>query len=229
MSSSSTRIPRILRGVESERMSTEAVSLELPDGIRGRSVTVAEQLEAARRAGYDEGWRAAKAAAATGSEAERDAQLARVADALVHAVVMMKAARLESVGVAASDAVELAFELAGAILQRELALSDSVPTDALARAVALVPTGEDVVVRLHPGDAIDPADLQMLLPDSTVRVVADPAVEAGGCVVEAGPCRVDAQIGAALARARQLIDTLTTGHGQAVPVETVAVGEEVPS
>jgi flagellar assembly protein FliH len=79
------------------------------------------------------------------------------------------------------------------------------------RAVALVPEGEDLVVRLHPDDVITADDLQVLVAEASVKVVHDSEVEIGGCVVEAGPCRIDAQIGPAMARARALIDSVGSG------------------
>jgi flagellar assembly protein FliH len=47
--------------------------------------------------------------------------------------------------------------------------------------------------------------------DASVKVVHDPAIEIGGCVVEAGPCRIDAQVGPAMERARALIDSVGQG------------------
>lgn len=209
MNSSSTRRVRILRGVDGERVEATSVALELPDEITGKSVSVADQLETAKRTGYEEGFGAALAEAQARSESEREAQMKRVADAIVRAADSMSEARVEAVEIVAADAVALAFELAEVVLQRELVISRYVPADALARAITLVPSGQDIVVRLHPGEMIDAVDLQHLVPDSAVRVVADATVEPGGCVLEAGPCRIDAQIGSALARARELVESLT--------------------
>lgn len=211
-SSSRTRRVRILRGVDGDQVEAASVALELPNEILGRSVSVADQLEAARRSGYDEGFRAALAEQEARNETQRHIQFQRVADAIVEAAGGLSGARAEAVEVVASDAVTLAFELAEVVLQRELVLSRYVASDALARAITLVPSGQDIVVRLHPGEMIDAVDLQLLVPDSAVRVVADGSVESGGCIVEAGPCRIDAQIGSALERARELIDSLTANE-----------------
>ena len=90
-------------------------------------------------------------------------------------------------------------------------MSPSLSVDALTRAMALVPRGEDLVVRLHPGDVTTSEELQALVADASVKVVSDPDVEIGGCVVEAGPCRIDAQVGPAMERARALIDSVGPG------------------
>ena len=95
-----------------------------------------------------------------------------------------------------------AVDLASAIIGRELEVSVSPGADALARALALVPAGCTAVARLHPSDA---ASLEATpLPDApgALTVIADPAVEPGGCILEVGDSRIDAQLGPALDRVR---------------------------
>lgn len=94
--------------------------------------------------------------------------------------------------------------------------------DALHRALGLVPEGADLIIRLHPDDVVAAAELPALVAEQAgvvgqVQVVSDEHVEPGGCVVDAGPCRIDAQIGPALDRARQLLglqsaSSVTTGE-----------------
>jgi flagellar assembly protein FliH len=153
--------------------------------------------------------------AAAGDEAARTAQVCRLSDALTTAAAAARSQRAEAVSLAEREAVELAFELAETLLGREISLNPSLSLDAVRRAVALVPQGEDLVVRLHPGDVVTPEELQALVPDASVKVVLDPHVELGGCVVEAGPCRIDAQVGPAMERARALIHSV--GQGMRVP------------
>jgi flagellar assembly protein FliH len=200
---------RILRAGEGREVSPALVAVPLSGASGGGRVSIREQLDAAREEGYESGYRAGKEEAAQSVEAERAAKLSRLAETVERAVTGLEAARSDAVATAASEAVDLAFELAEAILQRELAASTSAAKEAIARAIELVPSGQDMVVRIHPDDALDPAELAALLPDVAVTVVADPAVEAGGCIVDVGPARIDAQIGTALERARALID----GHG----------------
>src|SRR5207244_12666208 len=90
-----------------------------------------------------------------------------------------------------------AVDLASAIIGRELQLADSPGADALARALALVPAGAAVVARLHPADAAVLADR----PDG-VPVIAGPAVEAGGRLLEVGDSRSAVHPGAAPDRVR---------------------------
>jgi len=137
----------------------------------------------------------------------RAAQLRRVSDALVAAANALAEARVDTVQVAATEAVELAFQLTEAVLQRQLEVGPGA-IDAVRRALALAPEDEHLEVRVHPEDPIDSSELELVVPAGTFKVLADPRVERGGCVVTAGPCRIDAQIGPALQRARDVIKEL---------------------
>jgi flagellar assembly protein FliH len=66
-----------------------------------------------------------------------------------------------------------------------------------------VPERGEVVVRVHPDDAAAAADADVPeLSARGIRIVADPSIEPGGCVLDVGDCRIDAQLGAAAARMR---------------------------
>ena len=86
------------------------------------------------------------------------------------------------------------------MLDRELAVSTDPGADAIARALALVPGDSPVTVRLHPDDVRVLGEVSHLAQGRELVVVADPAVERGGCVAEAAGRQVDAQVGPALAR-----------------------------
>ncbi|HEV7685518.1 MAG TPA: FliH/SctL family protein, partial [Acidimicrobiia bacterium] len=113
-----------------------------------------------------------------------------------------------------------AVDLASAIIGRELQISASPGADALARALALVPAGSMAVARLHPADAAVLAEAEAGAvagigavaggylvargsgTPASVTIIADPAVEPGGCILEVGESRIDAQLGPALDRVR---------------------------
>jgi flagellar assembly protein FliH len=213
MSSSSRAMSRVLRGEAGRRATAETFGIHMPETNGRTSAPPADPFAAARAAGYQEGFQAGLADAATGDEVAIADRAARLSDALITAAASARSQRAAAVSQAEQEAVELAFELAEALLGREISLSPSLSIDAVKRAIGLVPQGEDLVVRLHPGDAIDPDELQALVADASVKVVHDPAVEIGGCVVEAGPCRIDAQVGPAMERARALIDSVGQGSG----------------
>lgn len=206
MNSSRRAASRVLRGQAGRHATAATFTASLPERSPSPATDSSDPIAQARAAGYEEGYRAARAEAEAGSQAGRDEQLRRLADALVSAAAEAGTARAATLTVATREAVELAFELAEALVQRELQLASDVGVQAVTRAVGLLPNGEDLVVRLHPDDVVTAEELGSVVADASVKVVADPDVEPGGCVVEAGPCHVDAQIGAALRRARQLVD-----------------------
>jgi flagellar assembly protein FliH len=208
MSSSNRSMSRVLRGEAGRRATTETFALHLPDPRARPTAPAVDPFAAAKAAGFQEGFAAGLADAASGDEAAVAARTARLAEAIVEAAAVARSHRAEAVTLAEREAVELAFELAEALLGRELSVSPSFSIEAVTRAVSLVPAGEDLVVRLHPDDIVTVEELQRLVADASVKVVHDPAVEMGGCVVEAGPCRIDAQVGPAMERARALIATV---------------------
>jgi flagellar assembly protein FliH len=105
--------------------------------------------------------------------------------------------------------VALAARLATEIVGRELCAVDGPVLDALARAAALRPERGAIVIRVHPED-LDTAEEAVVAdllrwPDGA-RVIGDPAIEPGGCIVDVGACRIDAQLGPALERMLAVLD-----------------------
>lgn len=208
MSSSRSPRRRIVRrgeGVEAAtaRLLVEAGAPAAPQGMAPPSLD--EMIEKARQEGYQQGYEAATTEMAAAEAAGRAAQLRRVADALVSASEQVSRSRHELVKVEAAEAVELACQLAEAFLQRELAVGRPA-LDAVARALDLAPEEENLVVRVNPDDPIIPEELAALAPDGELKVIADPRVEPGGCVLQAGSCHIDAQLGTALDRVRQVFE-----------------------
>lgn len=206
---SDTHRRRILRRSDALVASSAALLVDMPS--RAATGAGANGLQAmlddARREGREEGYRAAMEEMTTAEATGRAAQMRRVTDSLVAAADGVHDARTRLVEMGASEAAELAYELAEAFLQRELAVGHPA-VEAVTRALHLVPEGHDVLVRLHPGDVISADELKALVPDAAVKVVEDPRVDPGGCIVVAGPCRIDTQIGSALERARRVLAEL---------------------
>ena len=154
----------------------------------------------ATQAAYDAGVEAGRAAAlaevAEAHEASHKA-MEDAAAALHQAAGRLRAVRAEAVRADAHDAMSLVVELVEAIVG---ALPPSLDGSRLEDALALAPDDELAVVRLHPDDASAALSLPI-----EAKVVADPAVEHGGCIVEVGPARIDAQIGPALRRLRAVL------------------------
>lgn len=213
MSSYSATTVRILRGHGGRNAAAAPFAPAISDVGSAGGLGLAERLDEARDAGYQAGYEAARSELAENAEAARLQELEKLAEMLTRAAADAARNRADLVVQAQGEAVALAIELAASIVQRELAISDSLTTEAIRRAIGLVPRGEDLIVRLHPGDVIDASDLADLVPDNSVKVVADPSVEPGGCVVAAGPCHIDAQVGPALERARAVIARVADDPG----------------
>ncbi|MGH9088190.1 MAG: FliH/SctL family protein [Acidimicrobiales bacterium] len=173
----------------------------------GEQVTTLEALlDGARRAGVEEGRLAGLAEAVEGIDASRAAAVAAVAAEISRTAAGLSALRAEVVDEVVDDAVGLAFELVDVLLGRALASSDTPGRDAVARALALVPHGQDLVVKVHPDCGLDDEDIAGLAGDRGVHVVRDAAVDRYGCVLTVGACHVDAQLPAALERVRRCLE-----------------------
>ncbi len=208
MSTSKFHHRRIVRREEGFDAPVASLATRSRTVERSQGVSFDEELEQAALRAWQEGYDAATAEFATGQEATRTAQLRRLADALCNAAERVAQTRTESLALGEVEVVELACRLAEAILECELSQTRAV-LEAATRALRLVPEGEDLVVKVNPADELTVEDIQALVPDAAVKVVSDPAVEVGGCVVAAGACRIDAQIGPALQRARRVLEELS--------------------
>jgi flagellar assembly protein FliH len=154
--------------------------------------------------GYDDGYQtgladglAAGRAAAAGESAEAVARAEALFRSLVEAADDLRRRQALELKGLEDTLARTAFDLAAAVVGRELQLSSSPGADALARALALVPAGCMATARLHPSDV---ASLGAV--SEAVAVIADPAIEPGGCILGVGDSRIDAQLGSALDRVR---------------------------
>jgi len=192
-------------------------------------VDMAASVEAAINAGFREGFEAGRAEGVrTGAVEGRDlarteldagaraaAEAAFAADlqptlrALDEAVAQLDAVDAVSLHDIEAEIVDLAFSVVEALLGRELELSTSAVRESLRRCLNLAPDRGEVVARVHPEDLANVGDLSHLAVGRRVELVADPSVERGGSVVEVGACRIDGQIGPALARVRSVLATAT--------------------
>jgi flagellar assembly protein FliH len=104
--------------------------------------------------------------------------------------------------------VTLALATAERVLHTEIAQNPAAILAQVKSALAALPAGGDVVIRVHPSCAdrlrAHRAELLESRPEATgLRVVADPAVATGGCVVETPHSVVDATFPVQLAEARR--------------------------
>ncbi len=217
MSSSSDRrlTARVVREPEVRALSPallvssrDALALHLPTGSAFEGPNLADRLAEERAAGYAEGRAAALEEELVLQSRRRNAELAELGHRLSAAADAVAAERRRVVEEVAGEAAALAVAVTETLLSSALDKLELPAAAAVARALALAPEGQDLVVRLHPDAVLDPDHLASLTPPGEVKVVADPTVEPTGCVVEAGACRIDAQIGPALERVRKLLGSM---------------------
>ncbi|MGY1747459.1 FliH/SctL family protein [Blastococcus sp. SYSU D00695] len=211
--------------VERRTTTRRAADVPVPNGrgVLRLGDVYAEELgrlrEQARREGFAAGHAEGISAAATALADTELAAQQRLAEAqqrwerrLVSATAAMGAAVTQLEQAAVPLAEELREEVLTSVLVlvedllgRELASVDTAGVDALRRAMTLLPTDTPSVVRLHPDDLAEvPAEALAALPP-TVTVVGDLSVERAGAVAESGVQRVDARLGTALARVREVL------------------------
>jgi flagellar assembly protein FliH len=196
------RAARVLRGHAVEHAQPAALHVEHAAAASPRHQSPAERVEEARQEGYDDGFQAGLEAARASTEGARQEALRKGAEALHQAAAAIEAGQTNAIAVVEEDAATLAVELTRTLVDHELSLSDHHVSAAIRRALRLTAPGEDLVVRLHPEEIIEVTELQAYVTDCRVTVVPDESVDRGGCVIDAGPCRIDAQIESALARVR---------------------------
>lgn len=216
MSSDTVPRTRVLRGPAAARIRGASMDADLsllrpilPPSAQ--TVQAAEEAaralrEEASRVGYEDGYNAGRARAAEDAAVEIAALSAGITSALTAletAATTLTARQGTQVADVERSVTALAVQIAETILGRELAACDTAALDALTRALQLAPPRADATARLHPGDVATIGELGSLHADRTVTLIADPAVERGGCVLDVGPCRIDAQVGPALARVRK--------------------------
>jgi flagellar assembly protein FliH len=194
------------------------------DAVRGDRVTestlrgLAEQSwEAARAQGYAVGWaEGRRGSLARSAEVEREqarvfeeqrrgalAGQQSAADALDLAVERFGAVTRSVHQQLGEQAVELALQIAEAVLGREVIAAADPGADALRRAVTAVPVDVPLAVRLHPDDlaALD----RSVVAGRSVTWTADPSLSRGDALVETPSGTVDAGIAGALARVREVL------------------------
>lgn len=171
--------------------------------------------EAGYRAGAEAAARAAEQATALEEQARRERerndrlrwqeQLAASLETLAAAALALQQRETLVADEIERQATTLAVDIAEALVGHHLLVADRPAREAIARALSLAPHDAVATVRLHPDDAAALADDPGLAAGRALTIVADPGIEAGGCVVDCGPRRIDAQIGPALRRLREAL------------------------
>lgn len=232
MTSSSTELA-VVRDLDGTSVRTLSLDTDLrsgawtrlgDSGVLGDRATestlqgLAETARAAARAqGYAVGWAEGRRAGEEAARAEADAQAQQraadharqdlehqhVAAALREAAQRLERAVAEVCAAVETHVVDVALQLTEAVVDREVALAPDPAADAMRRALALLPEAAAVTVRLNPQDraTVDVDDFA----GPVLRLVDDPTLQRGDAVVETDTSVVDATVGAALARVREVL------------------------
>ncbi|GAA1794712.1 hypothetical protein GCM10009835_10850 [Planosporangium flavigriseum] len=176
----------------------------------------------AQATGYAAGWAQGRREAEVAAEAAREEAAARAREA-----EELEALRVEQALLTISRAVadleqwmvpiaeefedlilSTAYAIAEAVVGREVESSPISGRDAVARVFKLAPTGRPVTVRLHPADhatvtAGQPGPVE--IEGRTITLLADPSLQPGDAVAECDATTIDARIGPALARVREVL------------------------
>lgn len=211
---------RVLRGadtvgVRGATMDVDLSAIRAFTAAAGGATTLRDSAEAGReareqaaRVGYEDGFAAGRQEAMQLAQAQVDTANAALHDALaaLHAATAALQARQEvAVAEVEQRIADTALAIAEAVVGRELEIAAEPGRDALVRALRLAPERTDAIARLHPDDVDTVGDLAALTTERSITIVADAAVERGGCVLDVGACRIDGQITPALARVREVL------------------------
>lgn len=196
---------------------------EADDSERGaRAVAWALAYQNGFEAGHAEGFEAGRAAGLRSGhdEATREAfaRYDRVLDRLERTATQHLDELQDVIAAVATQATELGFEIARAVLARELATAADPGAEAIRRALSQLPGTSDVVARLHPDDlARLSVTTDEVAPGRALQLVADATVERGDCHLSSGAATIDASVTSALARVRAVLE---------LPTEAVTHGAE---
>lgn len=170
---------------------TSVATLAPLPSVRHTSVEAAA-YEAGVRAGLEQ------ALAGPAAELERAREDLESAGAALNAGAGdLRRSRERAVTVEGADLAALALQLVESIVGQ---MPDALSPALVESALSLVPDDSTAVLRLHPDDSAAIGDMPL-----DAKVVPDPGVERGGCVVEVGPTRIDAQRGPALSRLARVL------------------------
>lgn len=158
----------------------------------------------ARQQGFDQGVAEGRIRGRKAAEDAAEDHMASV-NAVVEVVLMSLRRREQEVEQRMRiEAAEIGLEVAGAILDHEVAAATDPGADAIGRCLALAPERGDLLVRLHPDDVEQLGEIDGLLARE-LTVVSDPSLERGDAVVAVDEATIDARRATAIQRVRELL------------------------
>jgi flagellar assembly protein FliH len=187
--------------VTEQTMAGLAESTRTAARAQGYSVGWAEGRREAAAAAREEAARAQAVVAA--DEARREAEHRAGLDALRRAAEQLQASVATVTAWVEDQALTLARELTTELVGHELRHSPDPGGDLVRRALAVLPEGAPVTLRLHP-DVLDPASAARLA-EVGVRVVPDATLERHDGLLETDQAIVELGVSTALERVRTVL------------------------
>lgn len=161
-----------------------------------------------RSEGFAKG--AAEAEGAIDDHRRSAERLTALGNTLEQALHQLQAANHADTAVLEDGIVDIALRIAEAVIDREIT-DHALVVDSVRRSLQLSGRERAVEIRVHPDElgCLDEAIAAGLITlPANAELVADAAITRGGCIVDAGDTRIDAQVDSALERVRA---ALTTG------------------
>ncbi|MGB5759760.1 MAG: FliH/SctL family protein [Acidimicrobiales bacterium] len=104
----------------------------------------------------------------------------------------------------ATETVDLALQIAEAVLGREIACTDDPGAEAIARCLEMAPATGDLFARLNPQDAAELGRIDGLA-DRGLMITADPSLRRGDAVVTINDATIDARLSESLRRVAEAL------------------------
>jgi flagellar assembly protein FliH len=177
----------------------------------------------AEAAGYAAGWAQGRGEAKQAAEeqADRDAQaveevmaaqaiqVERAISAIATAARELERRAVPTVLDIENTIAETALTVAEAVIGRELRTATQPGREALARALALAPEQRPVTIRLNPADrmtmGLTDGTTELVMDGRPITLVDDPSMQRGDAVAICDATTIDARLGAALERVREVL------------------------
>lgn len=168
----------------------------------------AEQLNALHESARQQGFEQGRAEGQSRGVEEGRQQMAELGVSLRSAIDRLLS-QLEN-GVAevgdrlATQTVDLALEIAAAVLGREVAATEDPGAEAIARCLEMAPATGDLFARLHPADAAELGRIEGLA-DRGLMITADPTLQRGDAIVTINDATIDARLSESLRRVAEAL------------------------
>jgi flagellar assembly protein FliH len=202
---------------------SDAILLRGPEAARARRLDLvgdedlagltavgpwAEQLddarEAARSSGFQQGRQEGLAAGLQAARDQVERERAELGQLVERTIDGLQASCGELGQQLADRITELAIDVARAVLDREISVTDDPGAEAIARCLDMVPDRGCLGVRLHPGDAARLGEVPGL-GDRELVITTDPALSPGDAVVTVDQITIDARISESLRRIEEAL------------------------